>query len=117
MEVSQLVTTGPLHHRLGVSRNLGTDLEDNSVREGPVVVACEAAMGEGAILVIDAYGNPDAFAQGILMTRVYGNLVLFGLPLASSFQIATRLAPDCSKAMMASLSLNWCKAQRPLFNL
>lgn len=80
MGASQIITTDLLEHRLEMSRKLGADLAVSVLAEDPVEVVNEATNGEGADLVIEACGSPDAFAQGIQMAKMYGNLVLFGLP-------------------------------------
>ena len=80
MGASQIITTDLLERRLDVSRTLGADLAVNPLEEDPVEAVNEATKGQGADLVIEACGNPDAFAQGIQMAKMYGNLVLFGLP-------------------------------------
>lgn len=80
MGAGKIITTDLLDHRLEVSRTLGADVAVNALVEDPVDTVNEATNGQGADLVIEACGSPEAFAQGIHMAKMYGNVVLFGLP-------------------------------------
>jgi 2-desacetyl-2-hydroxyethyl bacteriochlorophyllide A dehydrogenase len=70
------------HHddRLQMSRNLGADLAINSTRIAPEKVVREVFGNQGADIVIEASGDSGALDQCVAMARMYGTLVLFGIP-------------------------------------
>jgi threonine dehydrogenase-like Zn-dependent dehydrogenase len=77
---AQIITTDLIDHRLEVSRRLGADLAINAVTDDAVQRVDEATEGQGADIVVEACGNPDALAQAVQMARMYGTVVLFGIP-------------------------------------
>ena len=80
MGADQIIVTDLIEHRLEVARHQGADVAINSLTEDPVMAVEEATKGQGADLVVEACGDPEALAQGIQMARMYGKLALFGLP-------------------------------------
>ena len=70
----------PYGHRLEVSRRVGDDFAIDSLRGDPVAEVADATDGQGADLVIEASGNPEALDQGLQMARDYGTVAMFGLP-------------------------------------
>ncbi len=112
MGASQIITTDLLEHRLAVSRKLGANLAVNALREDPVEAVNEATKGEGADLVIEACGNADAFAQGIQMAKMYGNLVLFGLPEEKQVTF-DYFAAACKQLTLTGTVSATCEAPAP----
>jgi len=80
MGAGQIIAVDLIDHRLEASRRHGADLAVNALAEDPVGAVIEATGGQGADLVVEACGDPAALEQGIQMARMYGTVVLFGLP-------------------------------------
>jgi len=80
MGAGQIITVDRIGHRLEASRRRGADLAVNSLEEDPVEAVNEATGGQGADLVVEASGDPAALVQGIQMARMYGTVMLFGIP-------------------------------------
>ena len=72
------------HHddRLEMSKILGADLTINPLRTAPEKVVREVFGNEGADLVVEASGDAGALDQCVAMARMYGTVVLFGIPEA-----------------------------------
>jgi threonine dehydrogenase-like Zn-dependent dehydrogenase len=63
-----------------MSRKLGANLAVNSSRVAPEKVVREVFGNVGADMVVDASGDSTALDQCVGMARMYGTLVLFGIP-------------------------------------
>jgi threonine dehydrogenase-like Zn-dependent dehydrogenase len=80
MGAVQIITVDRIGHRLEASRSRGADLAVNALAEDPVEAVIQATGGQGADLVVEASGDPAALAQGLQMARMYGTVILFGIP-------------------------------------
>ena len=75
-----MIAIDPHDDRLAMSRRLGADLTINSNRVAPEKVVREVFGNQGADLVVEASGDAGALDQCVAMARMYGTLVLFGIP-------------------------------------
>ena len=80
MGAEQIIAVDPVENRLEVASKLGADLTINPLRQDALDAVRDATGGDGADIVVEACGNPQALAQGIQMARMHGTIVLFGLP-------------------------------------
>jgi 2-desacetyl-2-hydroxyethyl bacteriochlorophyllide A dehydrogenase len=76
----KIIAIDPNEHRLAMSRKLGANLAINTSRVAPVKVVQEVFGNLGADVVVDATGDAKAFDTCVEMARMYGTLVLFGIP-------------------------------------
>ncbi|MCS7207670.1 MAG: zinc-binding dehydrogenase [Dehalococcoidia bacterium] len=70
----------PLEERLALARRLGAHLTLNPHRQDAVKALLEATQGRGGDLVVEASGEPEAIDTALQVARVYGTVVLFGIP-------------------------------------
>ena len=80
MGARKVIAIDPHERRLEMSRKLGADLTINSGRVAPEKVVREVFGNQGADLVVEASGDAGALDQCVAMARMYGTLVLFGIP-------------------------------------
>ncbi len=76
----KIIAIDPNEHRLAMSRKLGANLAINTNRVTPVKVVQEVFGNQGADMVVEASGDAAALDQCVSMARMYGTLVLFGIP-------------------------------------
>ena len=76
----KIIAIDPNEHRLTISRKLGANLAINTSRVAPVKVVQEVFGNLGADVVVDATGDAKALDTCVEMARMYGTLVLFGIP-------------------------------------
>ena len=76
----KIIAIDPNEHRLVMSRKLGANLAINTSRVAPVKVVQEVFGNLGADVVVDATGDAKALDTCVEMARMYGTLVLFGIP-------------------------------------
>ena len=76
----KIIAIDPNEHRLAMSRKLGANLAINTSRVAPVKVVQEVFGNLGADVVVDATGDAKALDTCVEMARMYGTLVLFGIP-------------------------------------
>ena len=76
----KVIAIDPNEHRLAMSRKLGADLAINTSRVAPIKVVQEVFGNQGADMVVEASGDSRALDQCVAMARMYGTLVLFGIP-------------------------------------
>ena len=67
-------------HRLEMSRKVGADLTIDCSRVAPEKVVREVFGNQGADMVVEASGDAGALDQCVAMARMYGTLMLFGIP-------------------------------------
>ena len=80
MGARKVIAIDPNEHRLAMSRRLGADLAINSSRIAPVKVVQQVFGNQGADMVVEASGDSSALDLCASMARMYGTLVLFGIP-------------------------------------
>ena len=80
MGARKVIAIDPNEHRLAMSRRLGADLAVNSSRIAPVKVVQQVFGNQGADMVVEASGDSSALDLCASMARMYGTLVLFGIP-------------------------------------
>jgi L-iditol 2-dehydrogenase len=76
----KIIAIDPNEHRLQMSRKLGANLAVNTSRVAPEKVVREVFDNQGADIVVEASGDSGALDQCVSMARMYGTLVLFGIP-------------------------------------
>lgn len=76
----KVIAIDPNEHRLAMSRKLGANLAINTSRVAPIKVVEEVFGNQGADIVVEASGDSRALDQCVAMARMYGTLVLFGIP-------------------------------------
>ena len=76
----KVIAIDPNEHRLAMSRKLGANLAINTSRVAPIKVVQEVFGNQGADIVVEASGDSRALDQCVAMARMYGTLVLFGIP-------------------------------------
>ena len=76
----KVIAIDPNEHRLAMSRKLGANLAINTSRVAPIKVVQEVFGNQGADMVVEASGDSRALDQCVAMARMYGTLVLFGIP-------------------------------------
>ena len=76
----KVIAIDPNEHRLAMSRKLGANLAINTSRVAPNKVVQEVFGNQGADMVVEASGDSRALDQCVAMARMYGTLVLFGIP-------------------------------------
>ena len=76
----KVISIDPNEHRLSMSRRLGANLAINTSRVAPVKVVQEVFGNNGADIVIEASGDAAALDLCVGMARMYGTLILFGIP-------------------------------------
>jgi L-iditol 2-dehydrogenase len=80
MGARKIIAIDPNEHRLAMSRKLGANLAINTSRVAPRKVVQEVFGNQGADIVVEASGDATALDQCVGMARMYGTLVLFGIP-------------------------------------
>ena len=80
MGARKVIAIDPHESRLAMARKLGADLAINSSRVAPEKVVREVFGNQGADMVVEASGDAGALDQCVAMARMYGTLVLFGIP-------------------------------------
>ena len=80
MGARKVIAIDPNEHRLAMSRKLGANLTINTRRVAPVKVVHEVFGNQGADIVVEASGDATALNLCVSMARMYGTLVLFGIP-------------------------------------
>ena len=80
MGARKIIAIDPNEHRLAISRKLGANLTINTSRVVPQKVVHEVFGNQGADIVVEASGDSRALDQCVAMARMYGTLVLFGIP-------------------------------------
>jgi len=80
MGARKIIAVDPNEHRLAISRKLGANLAINTSRVAPENVVREVFGNQGADVVIEASGDTAALDRCVEMARMYGTLVLFGIP-------------------------------------
>ena len=80
MGARKIIAIDPNEHRLATSRKLGANLAINTSRVAPQKVVQEVFGNQGADIVVEASGDARALDQCVGMARMYGTLVLFGIP-------------------------------------
>lgn len=80
MGARKVIAIDPHESRLTMARKLGADLAINSSRVAPEKVVREVFGNQGADMVVEASGDAGALDQCVSMARMYGTLVLFGIP-------------------------------------
>lgn len=80
MGAGKIIAIDPNEYRLAMSRKLGAHLAINSSRISPEKVVREVFGNEGADMVVEASGDATALNRCVGMARMYGTLVLFGIP-------------------------------------
>ena len=80
MGARKVIAIDPNEHRLAMSRKLGANLTINTRRVAPVKVEHEVFGNQGADIVVEASGDATALNLCVSMARMYGTLVLFGIP-------------------------------------
>ena len=80
MGARKVIAIDPHESRLAMARKLGADLAVNSSRVAPEKVVREVFGNQGADMVVEASGDAGALDQCVAMARMYGTLVLFGIP-------------------------------------
>ncbi len=80
MGARKIIAIDPNERRLTMSRKLGANLAINTSRVAPEKVVREVFGNEGADVVVEASGDATALDQCVGMARMYGTLVLFGIP-------------------------------------
>ncbi len=80
MGARKIIAIDPNEHRLAMSRKLGANLAVNTSRVAAEKVVREVFGNEGADMVVEASGDSGALDQCVNMARMYGTLVLFGIP-------------------------------------
>ena len=80
MGARKIIAIDPHDDRLEMSRKLGANLTVNSSRVAPEKVVREVFGNQGADMVVEASGDAGALDQCVAMARMYGTLVLFGIP-------------------------------------
>ena len=76
----KVIAIDPNEHRLAMSRKLGANLAINTSRVAPIKVVQEVFGNQGADMGVEASGDSRALDQCVAMARMYGTLVLFGIP-------------------------------------
>ncbi|GBD11306.1 Alcohol dehydrogenase [bacterium HR23] len=80
MGAGRVIVVDPLEERLALARRQGAHLALNPHGQDAVRMASEATDGQGADLVVEASGEPGGIDLALQMARVYGTVVLFGVP-------------------------------------
>ena len=80
MGARKIIAVDPNEHRLAISRKLGANLAINTSRVAPENVVREVFGNQGADVVIEASGDTAALDRCVEMARMYGTLVLVGIP-------------------------------------
>lgn len=80
MGAGTVIAVDPLEERLALSRRQGAHMTVNPLRQDAVQIVGEATGGQGADLVVEASGEPESINMAIQMARMYGTVVLFGVP-------------------------------------
>ena len=80
MGARKVIAIDPHESRLAMARKLGADLAINSSRVAPEKVVREVFGNQGADMVVEVSGDAGAVDQCVSMARMYGTLVLFGIP-------------------------------------
>jgi len=80
MGARKVIAIDPHGHRLEMSRKEGADLTIDCSRVAPEKVVREVFGKQGADMVVEASGDAGALDQCVAMARMYGTLMLFGIP-------------------------------------
>jgi L-iditol 2-dehydrogenase len=80
MGARKVIAIDPHGHRLEMSRKVGADLTIDCSRVAPEKVVREVFGNQGADMVVEASGDAGALDQCVAMARMYGTLMLFGIP-------------------------------------
>ena len=77
---ARIVTVEPSAFRLALARQMGSDVVIDPKSENVVRRILEETEGEGADVVLEMSGNPQAIAQGLSALRFGGHVALLGIP-------------------------------------
>ncbi len=75
-----IITIEPSPFRLQLAKTMGSDIVINPVQENVLHRILEETEGEGADVVLEMSGNPEAIAQGLQALRFGGHVSLLGIP-------------------------------------
>ena len=114
MGARKVITIDPNEHRLSMSRKLGADLAINTTRVAPVKVVQEVFGNHGADIVVEASGDSSALDLSVSMARMYGTLVLFGIPEEKSITFDYLSAISKQLRMVGTVSATCEAPARPI---
>ena len=114
MGARKVITIDPNEHRLSMSRKLGADLAINTTRVAPVKVVQEVFGNHGADIVVEASGDSSALDLCVSMARMYGTLVLFGIPEEKSITFDYLSAISKQLRMVGTVSATCEAPARPI---
>ncbi len=75
----QIITVDPLDYRLGWSQKTGATHTINPEKEDVIAAVEGLTEGNGADIVVEAAGSPEAFNMCIRLVRKYGTMMAFGV--------------------------------------
>jgi threonine 3-dehydrogenase len=76
----KIITVEPSPFRLELAKRMGSDIVINPRQDNVVHRILEETEGEGADVVLEMSGHPEAIAQGLKALRFGGSVSLLGLP-------------------------------------
>ncbi len=114
MGAGKIIAIDLHENRLALSRKLGANLAINSSRVAPEKVVREVFGNQGADIVVEASGDSAALDQCVAMARMYGTLVLFGIPEEKevTFDYLTAIAKQLT--MIGTVSATCEAPARPI---
>ena len=114
MGAGKIIAIDLHENRLALSRKLGANLAINSSRMAPEKVVREVFGNQGADIVVEASGDSAALDQCVAMARMYGTLVLFGIPEEKevTFDYLTAIAKQLT--MIGTVSATCEAPARPI---
>ncbi len=100
--------------RLEKARACGLERGVNTAREDLMAAVMDWTSGEGAHVVVEAIGMSNVVAQGVLMARIGGEVILLGSPRApAKLDVTPMLLHIHLKAIRMIGALEWRWPQHP----
>jgi L-iditol 2-dehydrogenase len=76
---ARVIALDLLEYRLSFSREVGATHTVNASRDNPLEAVLELTDGQGADIVVEAAGEPEAVNEAILLAKKEGLVILFGI--------------------------------------
>ena len=114
MGARKIIAVDPNEHRLAMSRKLGANLAVNTSRIAPEQVVREVFGNQGADVVVEASGDAAALDRCVDMARMYGTLVLFGIPEGKQITFDYLAATSKQLRMVGTVSATCEAPARPI---